>query len=216
MKQEEIIVFKGSKDGLWLVLNDEVDFSIVIDKLREKLRESADFFQGSKVIVNLGKRELQAVQYHEVSEVLQKEHGLILWRWDTGEKVEPVKPEVGEIPAHVCAYCRGIEPLVLYRTVRSGQHVMHEGSIVVLGDVNPGGALVAGGDIMVLGTCRGSAHAGVFGNERAVVGAYRLQPTQLRIANMIACAPDEAKPPACPEIARMLDGEVVIEQANLR
>lgn len=215
MKNDEVIVFKGTLEGLRLVLNDEISYTLLLERLREKLNETAGFFTGAKVIVYPGKRELRPAQYCELSEIMQKEYGLILLRWVLKDEQETIN-HPPEPPNIDCEGNREVEPLIIYRTVRSGQEITHKGSILLLGDVNHGASVVAGGDITVLGVCRGTAHAGIYGDTKAWVAAYRLQPTQLRIANVIACAPDGASPPAYPEIARMRNGEVVIEPAILR
>jgi len=102
--------------------------------------------------------------------------------------------------------------ILIKRTVRSGQQIQYDGNIVVLGDVNPGSELIASGNIVVMGALRGVVHAGATGNEEASVAAFRLLPTQLRIANHITRAPDgDYLPPQQPEIARIKDGVVVIE-----
>ncbi|WP_227767853.1 septum site-determining protein MinC [Zhaonella formicivorans] len=103
--------------------------------------------------------------------------------------------------------------ILIQRTIRSGQSIRYPGNVVVMGDVNPGGEIVAGGNIIVMGHLRGVAHAGATGSEKAVVAAFRLQPTQLRIANHITRAPDgEEIKPDQPEIARIQNGVVVIEK----
>jgi len=216
MKQDDVVVFKGTAKGLHLVLNDKIHYTLLLKRLREKLKETAGFFRGAKVIVHPGDRELQPAHYLELSDVLQKEYGLILLRWMANGEQEAVKKQANTLPAPPAETLRETEPLIVTRTVRSGQQIIHDGSILLLGDVNHGASVMAGGDIIVLGVCRGVVHAGIHGNAKAWVAAHRLQPTQLRIANVIACAPDGAKPPACPEIARMRAGEVVIEPANLR
>ena len=102
--------------------------------------------------------------------------------------------------------------ILIKRTVRSGQSVQFDGNVVVLGDVNPGAEIIASGNIVVMGALRGVIHAGATGNEEATVAAFKLQPTQLRIANHITRAPDgDYMPPNHPEIARIRDGVVVIE-----
>lgn len=106
--------------------------------------------------------------------------------------------------------------ILIKRTVRSGQCIQYDGNIVVLGDVNPGSELIASGNIIVMGALRGVVHAGATGNEDATVAAFRLQPTQLRIANHITRAPDgEYLPPEQPEIARIRDGVVIIESYQI-
>ena len=121
--------------------------------------------------------------------------------------LEPVSPR----PAHF-----------VYRgSLRSGQVLRKTESIVVIGDVNPGAQVISGGDIMVWGRLRGVAHAGADGNRRSVVTAIDFVPTQLRIANLTAIAPDKKKgrgllfwkqePARRPEIARVVDGKIVVE-----
>jgi septum site-determining protein MinC len=104
-----------------------------------------------------------------------------------GKRPEPsrLRPEVGTLVSE--------HTLLVQQTLRSGQSVTYPGHVVVLGDVNPGAEVKAGGD------------------ERAVVVAYRLQPTQLRIAHLISRSPDEAGEPQEPEIARIREGLIVIE-----
>lgn len=102
--------------------------------------------------------------------------------------------------------------LLVEGTLRSGQSVSFEGNVVILGDVNPGAQVTAGGNVIVMGVLRGMVHAGASGDEQAMIVAFRLRPTQLRIANHIARSPDgEVFNPNQPEIARIRDGSVVIE-----
>ncbi|MGH7707912.1 MAG: septum site-determining protein MinC [Vulcanimicrobiaceae bacterium] len=95
---------------------------------------------------------------------------------------------VGAATAAVTATAVAAEPTTLYHrgTLRGGQSLQHVGNIVVVGDVNPGAELVAGGDILVFGALRGTAHAGAQGDSTARVAALELVPTQLRIAALIA------------------------------
>lgn len=107
--------------------------------------------------------------------------------------------------------------LYLAHTVRSGQRVVHDGNIVICGDVNPGSEVMAGGDILIFGVLRGLAHAGCYGDDTATIVAISLRPPQLRIATKIARAPEEptrgaggSKAPSVPEIARIVNGEIQV------
>lgn len=104
--------------------------------------------------------------------------------------------------------------LLIRKTLRSGQHVRFYGNVVILGDVNPGAEIVAGGDIIVMGWLRGLAHAGAEGNTQAMVAAFRLNPTQIRIAHFIGRAPDKEDTtlPTVPEFAEVRDGQLIIDQ----
>lgn len=81
------------------------------------------------------------------------------------------------------------DPIYLQTTVRSGVDIQHPGTIVILGDTNPGSALIAEGDIIVWGRLRGMAHAGASGNRDRRIMALQMQPTQLRIADLVARPP---------------------------
>src|SRR5690606_16549171 len=108
-----------------------------------------------------------------------------------GGAAEVGKPSVGEVvklkPLRgsgdaVGATLTGGEEqtLLVRRTIRSGQRIDYHGNVVVMGDVNAGAVVTCTGDIVVLGSLRGLAHAGAEGNDEAVVVAFRLEPTQLR------------------------------------
>jgi septum site-determining protein MinC len=106
--------------------------------------------------------------------------------------------------------------LIARRTLRSGQQLRHPGSITVIGDVNPGAEVVAGGDIVVWGKLRGNVHAGAMGNETAVVCALDLAPTQLRIAQYFARSPEGRRRKPTPEVARVRDGKIVAESWEMK
>ena len=104
--------------------------------------------------------------------------------------------------------------LYLSHTVRSGQKIVHDGSIVVGGSVNAGAEIVAEGDIVVAGVLRGIAHAGSSGDERARIFAGDMRPQQLRIAEQIARPPEEkAKPTDSrhPEVAFIENGMIQVD-----
>ena len=104
--------------------------------------------------------------------------------------------------------------LYVRRTLRAGQRIAHDGDVIVLGDVHAGAEIRAAGDVLVFGHLRGVVHAGALGSEQAMVCAWRLEPVQLRIGHVIARPPDaREEAPGVPEIARLEDGQVVIERA---
>ncbi len=104
------------------------------------------------------------------------------------------------------------QALLIRRTVRSGQVVHYPGTIVVFGDVNPAAEVIAEGDVIILGKLRGVVHAGASGNDNAVVGALILAPTQVRIGDQVARAPDDKRWHPWPaEIARVRGGQIIVE-----
>jgi septum site-determining protein MinC len=119
-----------------------------------------------------------------------------------------------EEPAAVISPTNGTEGsngLILRETIRSGRSIYHEGHVVVIGDVNPGAEIIAGGDVVVWGKLRGLVHAGALGDRSAVICALELIPTQLRIADQIAISPHDQRRQATPEKVSMHNGRIVAE-----
>jgi septum site-determining protein MinC len=107
----------------------------------------------------------------------------------------------------------GEQAVLVQRTLRSGYSLVFPGHIVIIGDVNPGAQVTAGGNVIVWGRLRGVVHAGAEGDEEAIVCALDLMPTQLRIAEKIAIPPKRRGKPH-PEVASLQDGQVTAEQWN--
>ncbi|MGQ9814173.1 MAG: septum site-determining protein MinC [Candidatus Roseilinea sp.] len=119
---------------------------------------------------------------------------------------------IAQEATRVIGQVEGSDGLLVRRRVRSGQILRHPGHIVVLGDVNPGSQLIAGGDIIVWGKLQGSVHAGALGDAGATICALEFAPTLIRIADaMRASRPGEKrKKPARPEMALIEDQEIMI------
>jgi septum site-determining protein MinC len=105
-------------------------------------------------------------------------------------------------------------PLYLQTTLRSGAEIRHSGSVVLVGDLNPGSAILADGDILVWGRLRGIAHAGAVGNENCRIMALLLEPTQLRIATLVARPPEPHGASFLPEVAYVVDGGIRISPSE--
>ena len=70
-------------------------------------------------------------------------------------------------------------------SLRSGQKIEYEGSVVIIGDVNSGAEVIAGENIVILGELRGLAHAGAKGNKSAIIATNKIDCPQIRIADKI-------------------------------
>ena len=107
------------------------------------------------------------------------------------------------------------DPLYLQTTLRSGAEIYHEGSVIILGDMNPGSSVVAEGDILVWGKLRGQVHAGSKGNAGATIMATQMQPSQIRIADFVARGPSTVPDQFFPEVAYVTpQGKISIASAS--
>lgn len=209
----DAVMFKGSRDGIRLIINQSVEFGYILNQLKAKLDEAADFFTaGTTVKVPAALSFLNGEQREELADLLAH-YGL-----QCAECSENYAPEEElEVPTHVPAQLeRQVhETLIVPRTLRGGQKLIHDGSVIIDGDVNPGAEVIAGGNITILGTCRGVAHAGAYGNQEATITAKRLIASQLRIAGLIARAPDYLDISTYVETARIDHQHIIIEPATL-
>jgi len=106
------------------------------------------------------------------------------------------------------------EPLYLQMTVRSGVEIRHPGTVVVFGDVNPGGSVIAGGDILVWGRLRGTVHAGAGGNTKSAIVALQMEPMLIRIAKYVARGPETPPAQFYPEVAYVTPQGIRIGRAS--
>lgn len=227
----EALIFKGigrgSRRALAISIPHHMELDQLLKELRTRLQESQGFFRGSPVL--LEGRPLSAAERRLVAELVT-EFGMELSEAD-GEGLAADAPGAAEsrggsgprqqaesrTRGDVFGGQAAVPPpddrtLLVRRTLRSGQRIFYPGNVVILGDVNPGAEVTCTGDIVVMGRLRGVAHAGAGGNVGARVMAFRLQPTQLRIAHYISRAPDGTdEEPAWPEVASVNDGVIEIQ-----
>jgi septum site-determining protein MinC len=211
------VTIKGTREGL-LISIDESDLDDVAAELADRLDRTGSFFRGGRATLEVGSRALTGEEIGRLQRILAQRdvnlRAVLTTVPETQEAVQALglqaleslvyEPMKGERDSR-----RG---LLVRRTLRSGQRVEHPGHVVVIGDVNPGAEITAGGDIVVWGKLRGVVHAGAQGDDEAVVCALSLAPTLLRIGNYIARAPDsEPTDNAVAEMARVSDGIIVAE-----
>jgi septum site-determining protein MinC len=213
-----LIQIKGIRDGLLITLGDAA-WPELASAFVKNVDERSSFFQGARVALNVGSNELRVAELSALRDQLS-ERGIALWAVLSESSITETtaqylglatrlsKPrpaptrEVVELPEDAAKWVKG--PL------RSGIRVLFDGNVVVMGDVNAGAEIVAGGSVIIWGRLRGVVHAGAQGDEKAVVCALEMAPTQLRIANEIAVSPKK-QGKLHPEVASLKDGRLVAE-----
>jgi septum site-determining protein MinC len=184
----------------------------ILVELEEHLQQSPKFFAGAQVFLEVSSRPVLQQDMEQLGVVLSRYgvtlHGVV--PASEGAERRPQAPPRAVVMPPMAETHRLLH--IERRTVRSGDKVASEGHILILGDVNPGAEVIAGYNIFVWGSLRGSAYAGVPDHEDAVIAALHLAPIQLRIAGYIARAP-EARPNAMwtPELARIEQQVIVVE-----
>lgn len=223
---ESKLQIKGIREGLLITLGDG-PWVEVQQALLDHLDQQGEFLHGARLAVDVVDHTLKAVEMSQLRNQVS-ERGITLWavlsNSSTTESVAQTlglatriskpRPETSPAPARLdTTLHEGEEAVLVQRTLRSGFSLQHPGHVVVIGDLNPGAEIIAGGNIVVWGRLRGMVHAGAEGNESALVCALDLSPTQLRIAGQIALTP-QRKGKSQPEVVRLVDGQVVAEPWN--
>ena len=230
----DAVSFKGNKDGIVLLLDCSVEFETLCQMIVQKLWDSRNFLgEHTSLIINTGTTALDSGQRLALKVLLQSlGHEIKYFVPDALAEMQPVS--VSPIPKQEEVKPADPEPVVeqqalsefadiehyltqsalaVRKNIRSGQKISYDGTLIVFGDVNAGAELEATGHILVLGALRGVAHAGSKGDKNAVIYAKQLSSVQLRIADLIARAPDgENTKRSIPEIARIIDNYLVIEE----
>ncbi|HHX73604.1 MAG TPA: septum site-determining protein MinC [Firmicutes bacterium] len=217
--QKYAVEFKGTREGLTIYCLEDAAFEDVLADLAERLQARSAFFGEAAVKVDIGRRELTEEEKDALIEVITKHSRLQITEIQSAGEHPPAVTSArrqGEMEELKLEGFQEGRCLVIKRTLRSGQYIRFPGTVVVLGDVNPGAEIVADGDIFVFGTLRGIAHAGVGGDRNASVVALRLAPTQLRIADVISRAPDNPSLPDTPEYAYINDARIMIAAITSR
>ncbi len=211
------VMIKGNKYGFTLYLDPDTGLDELLVLVGERFAQSGKFFTGdSQIAIRF---EGKALTFEEQNEVIDRieensdvrisyvidgdEHNEAYFKAAVeqyGQKLrdafarerEEYKDElIKTVPGYYEQGNLSSDGQFYKGTLRSGQSIDVENSIVIVGDVNPGADVVAGGNVVVLGCLKGSVAAGYPDNRSAFVLALDMQPMQVRIGDLIARSPDE-------------------------
>jgi septum site-determining protein MinC len=218
------VVIKGTSDGLIITIGAG-DWSTLLGELDQHLGQKASFFKGGRVALRVGPRQLSRSEIEAIGQLLNR-HQVSLWavEGDSPLTLEAVgqlgletslveRPAAGPAANQLALPER--EALLVQRTLRSGQVLAHPGHVVLIGDVNPGAEIRAGGNVIIWGRLRGTVHAGVGEaglGEQAIVCALHFAPSLLRIGSHLTRSPNpDGNIDFVPEMASVQAGQIVAE-----
>jgi septum site-determining protein MinC len=248
----EPVIIKGVREGLLLIVDDDVPFAQVLTDLVGRIKAQPTFFNGATVTLNMGRRVFDAPEFDVLYRMLTRngmkvasvvsqsvQSRMVVEGFGVGSR--PPSYAAGDAAVGLGLKGRGSWPtsdgqarpdpgdasqdwegmveagvgLFLRCSLRPGQSVRYGGDVCIMGDVETGAEVVAEGDVVVWGQLKGIVHAGVAGDDEAVVCALKMNPTQLGIAGIMARFPTtntgylfDTQPP---EVARLDGGRIVLE-----
>lgn len=213
------VVLKSNKYGINLILDDDMEFKELLQCIVDKFKESESFFKNAKMAISFEGRTLTQEEEFQIVEAITENSSVqIICILDTDRlKEELVRQKIEQFEEEQA----GKTGEFYKGTLRSGQVLDCETSVVVIGDVNPGAKVISKGNIVILGALKGNAYAGANGNELAFVAALDMDPVQIKIGDVIGRSADKTmadrkkkkqpSPPPEPQVAIVKDGNIYIE-----
>ncbi|MCL5036567.1 MAG: hypothetical protein M1269_05540 [Chloroflexi bacterium] len=239
-KSLDSVAFKGTRQGIIVSIREDFDFSGCIENLEVKIKESRAFFSGAAVSIDLGWRELNIEELESLLDVIYRNKlkllGIVSTSLATRNLAERhnIKVIIGRLglAGHAGRKKNSVQgaaavpqPRVLpsdmafihRKIVRSGTSLHFDGSVIIMGDINSGGEVMARGDIYVMGAVRGVVHAGCEGNEKSCIFALDQQFTRLQIAQHAASEKDKKKiKKGVPHLSIVEEGKIISLPYNKR
>lgn len=167
------------KDEIIIKISEKAEEKEIKESLKKKLVDLKKLYKEEKTPIKVTGKVLKNREIHEIREIISEEIPV---------EIEFESPQTLGLYGIKKAFRKEIESseTTFHKSsLRSGQKVEFEGSVVILGDVNAGAEVVAGENIVILGALRGLAHAGAKGNKQAIIAANAIDCPQIRISNQI-------------------------------
>ena len=178
MKSSCLNVFQRN-NYVVIKINDETEFSDIEKEVRKKVNQLKKIYKEDKTPIRVIGKVLKNKEIEQIETIIKDILDVDV-EFDMPREMglsNIKKTFLSEITTSETKFHKG--------SLRSGQKLEEERSIVILGDVNSGAEVIASDNIVVLGTLRGLAHAGAKGNKHAIIAAGRLDTVQMRIANIV-------------------------------
>ena len=176
------VVIKGNKAGMTVILDEDLSFEELIQALEMKFKETSRFWGSAQMTLTLEGRTLTPKEELQIVNTITENSNIeVMCLIDSDanriERCEKALNEkLMELSSATGQFYKGM--------LRSGDVLESESSIVIIGDVEKGARVAAKGNVIILGSLKGTVHAGVAGNINAVIVAFEMAPDQVKISDM--------------------------------
>ena len=203
--QKNCVSINLKKDKIIIKLNEDTKQEELVECLKKKLPELKKLYKDEKTPINVTGKVLKNKEIEEIQNIIKEKIDVEI-EFDSPKTLglHGIKKTFEkEIAISETKFHRG--------SLRSGQKLESEGSIVIIGDVNSGAEVMASDNIIVLGSLRGLAHAGAKGNKQAIIAAGLIDTVQIRIANIVKEIDRDEEPLHKQSYVSVIDDQIVID-----
>lgn len=173
------VSIQTKKDKVIIKISEDAEQNEILADLKKKMSELKKLYQNEITPILITGKVFKNEEMDQIKEIIQNVLSV---------EVEFDTPRILGLHGIKRTFSKDIatsETKFHRGSLRSGQKIEFEGSLVVLGDVNAGAEVLAGENVVVLGILRGMAHAGAKGNKEAIIAAASIESPQIRIANIV-------------------------------
>lgn len=212
---KDVVTLKVKRDRLKIYLDPEANFIEIKNSLLDKIIEMKNFVGDVKTAIEFTDRDITDEEEDELLNIIKENSGMdVTYVFSNGETDPKMKAVFDSLKYEgKVKFFKGI--------LRSGNLLEYDGSIIVFGDINPGGIVKASDSVIVLGHLNGTVYAGTEKGKDAFIGAIHMNPIQLKIGDCIARNPNpqmennkKLKNDNGFEIAYVNNGNIFIENYN--
>lgn len=199
------VMINLKKDEIVIKLNEEATQEEIIEALKKKLTELKKLYKNEKTPILVAGKILKNKEIDEIQKLIKNEIDVEI-DFDMPKSLglhSITKTFEKEIATSETKFHRG--------SLRSGQRIESEGSLVIIGDVNSGAEVIASDNIVILGALRGLAHAGAKGNKQAIIAAGLVDTVQIRIANVVKEIDRDEEPMHKQSCVYIEEDQIIIE-----
>lgn len=167
------------KNQVIIKIEENAEQREIVSELRKKIIELKNLYKDDKTPILITGKVLKNKEMDEIQSIIKKFINV---------QIDFDSPKVLGLHGIKKTFYKEVatsETKFHKGSLRSGQRLEFDGSLVVIGDVNAGAEVVASENIVILGILRGLAHAGAKGNKDAIIEASEIDAVQIRIADIV-------------------------------
>ncbi len=210
------VIIKSFQNGLSIYLDEEMPFAELLEEIAFKFKESAHFFKDASMVLSFEGRQLSEIEERQIVNTITVNSSLnvVCIMGKNEETNKNFVKALQKLSDHQQAMENAGQ---FYKgTLKDGQSLETENSVIVFGDVYPGASIISNKDIVILGGLYGQAYAGGGGTEGHFVVALEMSPEKLKIGDFKYKTSEKQgkwsiKPKIQPKIAYVVDGRVIME-----
>ncbi len=191
-------------------MNPEASYEEIIDELKTKLPKLKTLYKGATTPLYIKGKHFENEQMDEITKMIKEKIEVdVLFDSPKDMGIHVIKNTFEEdLSVSETKYIKG--------AIRSGNRIEYEKSLVIIGDINAGAEIIAGGNIVITGVLRGLAHAGAKGNKKAIIAARKMEAPQIRIANIVKEMEKEDEEIETKQVYAYLEGEEIVVEKETK